>query len=187
MKLLFDTCTLFPNIMREMLLGSVEIAGSTPVWSERILEEWALAARKLGPTGETQARGEIALLRSQWPEAETTWLRSLEERLWLPDMNDRHVLAAAIASSADLIVTLNMQDFPRATLREEGVDRIDPDTLLLQFFEDHAPEMKAFAKQLTVQAIAHTGRSWNTAALLKKARLPRLAKALLHQSNAENP
>ena len=187
MKLLFDTCTLFPNIMREMLLGSVEIAGSTPVWSERILEEWALAARKLGPTGETQARGEIALLRSQWPEAETTWLRSLEERLWLPDMNDRHVLAAAIASSADLIVTLNMQDFPRATLREEGVDRIDPDTLMLQFFDDHAPEMKAFAEELTAQAIALSGQSWDTAALLKKARRPRLAKALLYQSNAENP
>ena len=80
-----------------------------------------------------------------------------------------------------------MQDFPRAILREEGVDRIDPDTLMLQFFDDHAPEMKVFAEELTAQAIALSGQSWDTVALLKKARLPRLAKALLYQSNAENP
>ena len=186
MKLLFDTCTLYPTIMREMLLGCVEIVGATPVWSERILEEWARAARKLGPTGEIQARGEISLLRSQWPTAETTWPASLETRLWLPDRNDRHVLAAAIASSADLIVTLNQQDFPRATLRAEGVDRIDPDSLLMQFFENHAPEITVFAEKLTVQAIALSGRSWDTVALLKKARFPRFAKALLYQSNAKN-
>ena len=186
MKLLFDTCTLYPNVMREMLLGSVEIAEATPVWSERILEEWALAARKLGPTGETQARGEIALLRSQWPKAETIWPSSLETRLWLPDRNDRHVLAAAIASSADFIVTLNKQDFPRATLRDEGVDRIDPDTLLMQFFEHHAPEMTAFAEKLTAQVNALSGQSWDTLALLKKARLPRFAKRLFHQSNAKD-
>ena len=186
MKLLFDTCTLYPNVMREMLLGSVEIAEATPVWSERILEEWARAARKLGITGEIQARGEIALLRSQWPKAETTWPPSLEKRLWLPDRNDRHVLAAAIASSADFIVTLNKQDFPRATLREEGVDRIDPDTLLMQFFEHHAPEMTAFAEKLTAQATAVSGQSWDTVPLLKKARLPRFAKVLFHQSNAKN-
>ena len=141
----------------------------------------------MGPCGEeTQARGEIALLRSQWPEAETTWLPSLETRLWLPDRNDRHVLAAAIASSADLIVTLNKQDFPRATLREEGVDRIDPDSLLMQFFEHHAPEMPAFAEQLTAQVNALSGQSWDTLALLKKARLPRFAKGLFHQSNAKD-
>ncbi len=186
MKLLFDTCVLYPTVMREMLLGSVEIAGATPVWSERILEEWARAARKLGPTGEIQARGEISLLRSQWQKAEITWPPSLEERLWLPDINDRHVLAAAIASSADLIITLNKQDFPRATLREEGVDRIDPDALLLQFFENHAAKMTTFAVKLTAQVAAVSGQSLDTVALLKKARLPRLAKALLRQSNAQN-
>ena len=186
MKLLFDTSVLYPNVMREMLLGAVEISGSTPVWSERILEEWARAARKLGPTGETQARGEIALLRSQWPKAETTFSPSLEARLWLPDINDRHVLAAAIASSADLIVTLNKQDFPRATLLEEGVDRIDPDTLLLQFFAHHGPEIATFAEKLIAQAKALSGQSWDTGAMLKKARLPRLAKALLRQSKAKN-
>ena len=186
MKILFDTCVLYPTVMREMLLGTAEIAGLTPFWSERILEEWARAARKLGPTGETQARGEIALLRSQWPNAEITWPPSLEARLWLPDENDCHILAAAIASSADLIVTLNRKDFPRAILRKEGVDRIDPDVLLMQFIEKHGPEMTTFAKNLTVQAITLSGQSWNTLALLKKARLPRLAKALLRQSNANN-
>ena len=45
---------------------------------------------------------------------------SLEERLWLPDPADTHVLAAAIAGSADVILTLNAKDFPRNILAEEG-------------------------------------------------------------------
>ena len=65
-------------------------------------------------------------------------------------------------------------------------DRIDPDSLLMEFFENHAPEMTAFAEKLAAQAIALSGQSWDTVALLKKARLPRFAKALFHQSNAKN-
>ena len=120
---LFLTPVFLSTVMREMLIGTMEISGDTPLWSERILEEWARAARKIGPTGEAQARGEIALLRARWPKAEAIWPTSLEARLWLPDENDKHVLAAAIASSADLLVTLNKQDFPRATLRG-GLDRM---------------------------------------------------------------
>ncbi|MDA0318344.1 MAG: PIN domain-containing protein [Proteobacteria bacterium] len=184
MKLLFDTCVLYPTVMREMLMGTMEISGDTPFWSERILEEWARAARKIGPTGEAQARTEIALLRARWPKAEAIWAASLEARLWLPDENDKHVLAAAIASSADLIVTLNKQDFPRGTLREEGLDRIDPDTLLMQIFQWHEVEMKTLAGNLTAKACALSGKSWEVGPLLKKARLPRLAKALARSSHA---
>ena len=64
MKLLIDTCVLFPTVMRHALLGACKIQGWTPLWSERILEEWAHSARKLGPEGEIQARGEIALLKA---------------------------------------------------------------------------------------------------------------------------
>ncbi|HAW46978.1 MAG TPA: PIN domain-containing protein, partial [Roseovarius sp.] len=54
----------------------------------------------------------------------------LEARLWLPDPADTHVLAAAIAGSADGILTLNARDFPRNVLAEEGVWRTDPDGFL---------------------------------------------------------
>jgi predicted nucleic acid-binding protein len=37
--------------------------------------------------------------------------------LTLPDADDRHVLAAAIRSSADVIVTFNLGDFPPEVLK----------------------------------------------------------------------
>ena len=36
----------------------------------------------------------------------------LIDSLELPDLDDRHVLAAAIRGRADLIVTYNLKDFP---------------------------------------------------------------------------
>ena len=126
MKILLDACVLYPTVMREILLGVAARGLYTPLWSDRILEEWARAARKLGPAGEAQARGEVALVRAAWPTAAVAPHKGLEARLYLKDENDIHVLAAAIAGHADAIVTMNAQDFPRHVLAEEGLERWDP-------------------------------------------------------------
>ena len=65
-RILLDACVLYPTVMREMLIGVAGKGAFTPLWSPRILEEWARAARKIGPTGEAQARSEIALLKIRW-------------------------------------------------------------------------------------------------------------------------
>ncbi|MEQ5868957.1 PIN domain-containing protein [Sagittula sp. NFXS13] len=178
MRAVLDTCVMFPTVMREVLLGVAGQGLYTPQWSERILEEWARAARKLGPTGEPQARGEIALVRAAWPKAEITWNPSLESRLWLPDPADVHVLAAAIAGSADVIVTMNASDFPRGTLAEEGLSRVDPDAFLLGFWQAHPELVADVGNRVLATACQLSGKDWEMRALLKKARLPRLAKAL---------
>ena len=67
------------HLMREVLLGVATKGLYEPLWSARILEEWALAARKLGPMGEAQARGEIAQLRAAWPRAEVICVTYLGE------------------------------------------------------------------------------------------------------------
>ena len=99
MKVLLDTCVIYPTVMRQMILGVAEQGVFTPLWSERIIGEWLRAAEKLGPEGVAQARAEAALLAARWPEAEVSYPPSLEARLWLPDAGDVHVLAAAIAGS----------------------------------------------------------------------------------------
>ena len=181
MKVLLDTCVLFPTVMREVLLGVAARGLYTPLWSARILEEWARAARKLGPEGEAQARGEIALLRAAWPKAEVTWKPSVEARLWLPDVNDRHVLAAAIAGSADVLVTMNASDFPRNILAEEGVSRADPDAFLMGVWQSDPGTVQTACDQVLDTARRLSGADWHMRPLLKKARLPRLAKALSTQ------
>ncbi len=117
MKALLDACVLYPTVLREILLAVAARGLYTPLWSDRILEEWARATRKLGPEGEIQARGEVAALRAAWPAAAVPPAPGIAARLWLPDPDDIHVLAAAIAGSADAIVTFNAADFPRQTLR----------------------------------------------------------------------
>ncbi|MGX5804511.1 hypothetical protein ACWGS9_25150 [Bradyrhizobium sp. Arg314] len=54
--------------------------------------------------------------------------------LKLPDENDRHVLAAAIVSAADAIVTFNAKDFPESVLQQYQLDLIHPDDFIFHQF-----------------------------------------------------
>ena len=96
----------------------------------------------------------------------------------MPDPADRHVLAAAIAGSADGILTLNARDFPRQTLAEEGVWRADPDGFLHGIWQAQPGLVAAVAETVLDKARALSERDWDMRPLLKKAKLPRLAKAL---------
>lgn len=178
MKILLDACVLYPTVMRSMLLGAAQKGAFQPLWSARILEEWARAARKIGPMGETQARGEIALIKADWPQAEVTPKGGTQARLYLPDENDIHVLAAAIDGHADVLMTLNAKDFPRSTLAEEGLKRIDPDSFLYDLWLKDAHLIEDVAEDVRKVACQLSGDEWQMRPLLKKARLPRLAKAL---------
>ncbi|MGB0958623.1 MAG: RSP_2648 family PIN domain-containing protein [Halocynthiibacter sp.] len=181
MKLLLDACVLYPTVMREALLGAAKAGLYTPLWSPRILEEWARAAARLGPVDELQARGEIATLQAQFPNASIRHDPALERRLYLPDDNDLHVLAAAIVGNADAIVTMNRKDFPKGTLREEGLDRLDPDGLLMQFWIKDDAAMTSIGQGILQTASTMSDDNWTARSLFKKARLPRFAKALSAQ------
>lgn len=178
MRAVLDTCVIYPTVMRQVLLGVAGEGVFKPLWSARIIDEWQHSVVKLGPDGIAQAQAEAAMMALQWPDAEVNWPSSLEARLWLPDPADVHVLAAAIAGSADLILTLNAKDFPRGILAEEGVSRADPDTFLLGVFEANPEPVKHVAQSVLNEARRLSGESWEIRALLKKARLPRLGKAL---------
>lgn len=161
-----------------MLLGAAGLGYFTPLWSARILGEWERAALKLGAEGAAQAKAEIALIRASWPKAEVPPSPGIESRLWLPDSADTHVLAAAIAGHADAIVTLNNKDFPRHTLAEEGLQRLGPDELLYGFWLEDSAGLESLGARVLAEANRLSGGGWEIRPLLKKARLPRLAKAL---------
>lgn len=178
MKMLLDACVIYPTVMREMLVGLARTGAYTPLWSPRILEEWARAARKLGLQGETIARGEIAMLEAAFPKASVAPHAGLEARLWLPDPNDIHVLAAAVHGNAEGIITMNAKDFPRNILAEEGLSRNDPDAFLLGHYHAAPETVNAVGEAVLAEARRLSGEDWTMRALMKKARLPRLGKAL---------
>ena len=57
----------------------------------------------------------------------------------LPDPDDRHVLAAALRVRADVIVMINLSDFPSGTLTQYGVEVQHPDAFVLRLIEMNQP------------------------------------------------
>ena len=179
MRVLIDACVLYPTVMREVLLGVAAQGVFTPLWSARILEEWARAVARLGDGFEDMARGEIALLKARWPEAEVAYPLDLEAGLRLPDPDDTHVLAAAITGQADVLLTMNLKDFPTRVVSAHGVVRRDPDGLLREMFEENPKVVGQVARTVCQTAEHLSGQPQDMRKLMKKARLPRLGKALV--------
>lgn len=178
MKALLDTNVLYPTVMREILLGCAAAGLFAPLWSPRILDEWRHVAARSGPADLALAEGEIARIRARFPRAEVHPRAADETRLHLPDVADIHVLAAAIAGSADVLVTQNRADFPRGLLAAEGLERSDADGFLWRLWSDRPDIVAGVVEDVRADAERLSGESWPTRRLLKKARLPRLGKAL---------
>lgn len=176
MKVVLDACVLYPTVMREIILGVAKTGQFTPVWSERILEEWARATRKLGPDQEVFARGEVAMLGLAWPDASWPADPELEATLYLPDPDDRHVLATAISSNAPVLMTMNLKDFPRNLMAEHGISAVHPDAYLRQVADQSPDLVGTVIDHVHKEAERLSGQTLRPRALLKKARLPRLGK-----------
>jgi predicted nucleic acid-binding protein len=172
-KLFLDTCVIYPDALRDILLGVAARGGFVPQWSARVLEEWARAARKKGAESEARVIG--AAMLAQFPRAMVQGWEAVATRLVLPDPDDVHVLAAAIVGQADAIVTFNAADFPRHVLAAEGLARRDPDGVLWELWSHDPAPVTAAVMQAAARApdVQQSQR-----AFLKRAGLPRLAKAM---------
>lgn len=176
MKALLDACVLYPPFLRALLLDTAARGGFVPLWSARILAEWQLAAARHG-SGEGAAQA-IARTRADWPEAEVACAPEVAARLDLPDPADAHVLAAAIAGGADVLITANLRDFPRRILAAEGIMPQSPDDFLMARWLD-APGPVSDAARAAHAAVKTNGTpAASLRQRLKRAGLPRLGKAL---------
>jgi predicted nucleic acid-binding protein len=177
-KLCLDACVLFPTVMRECLLAVAGQGLFIPLWSDRILREWQHAAARHGAQPQAEALAAIARAQTAFPQASVKPQPGLEARLHLPDDNDIHVLAVAIAGHADAIVTLNAKDFPRATLQGEGLDRRDPDGLLWEIWSHHPDQVNTALESVRATASRLSGMEKTLKPMLKRAHLTRLARAI---------
>ena len=164
--------------MREMLIGVAKSGVYIPLCSERILEEWRRAALKHGEAAGMQAQSDAVFLNAAFPKSVVRYRAEQEARFWLPDAGDIHVLTAAVIGGADGIVTLNNKDFPSGILAEEGLNRVNPDALLLGIFHAQPELLESVAQDVLMKAQSLSGQAWTLKTLLKKARMPRLAKAM---------
>ena len=66
--------------------------------------------------------------------------------LTLPDMDDRHVVAAGIEAGADAIITWNIGDFPKEVIKGHGIEVQTPDQLLCALLDVKATVVLAAMK-----------------------------------------
>ncbi len=178
MRMVLDACVLYPTVLREILLGLAKEGLFEPVWSERILREWVLATGKISPEAPVIAAGEAAMARAAFPRALQSAQPQIEAKLSLPDANDIHVLAVAISSHADAIVTFNAQDFPRPMLAEWGIERRDPDGFLWEMHSRNPEIVARVAEGVRGTAERLSGQPMPIKTLMKRLQLHRFGKAL---------
>lgn len=172
-----DACALFPTVLREILCGAAVGGIYRPVWSTRILGEWTRAAGRLGPADAAIAGLEAQALQARFPNARVDADEKLAAGFDMPDPADRHVLATAIAAGAGLIVTLNLRDFPRPSMAAAGCRAIHPDAFLTDLWAHHPDIISDVAAEVHGRYEA-LGTPTDMRSLLKRARLPRLGRAL---------
>lgn len=133
---LYDACVLFPAPLRDILLRIAVTGIVRARWTERILDECFRNISEqrpdLKPNALTRTR---KLMNEAVPDCLVEGFEDLIDGLQLPDSNDRHVLAAAIRTGAQAIVTFNLRDFPGGQLAPFGVEAIHPDDFVVDLID----------------------------------------------------
>jgi len=172
---LLDANVLYPARLRDLLVR-LAIAGQYQArWTERILDECfeSLVADRPDLPAEHLHRTR-RLLSVAVPDAIVADYDHLIDGLELPDRDDRHVLAAAIAARADSLVTANLGDFPARAL-PPGVAVVSPDDFILMLV--HA-DPEAVATVIDNQASALRKPPMTTAELLDGLEVVGLRKSV---------
>lgn len=177
MRAVLDANVLFPTILREILCDLAQEGRFTALWSERILEEWRRAALRIGADAGAVAGAEIAMLRLRFPDAILPDDGQAAIDLDFPDPADRHVAEAALAGQASLIVTANLRDFPQRLMAGLGLRAIHPDAFLLGLFREDPASVTRAVRAACDKAVV-MGGDMTPVQMLKRGRLPRLAKAV---------
>ncbi len=136
-KVVCDANVLYPPKLRDLLIrlhgtGLVKIR-----WSDQILDEMVRAVLRGQPWLKEAMERIVLGMQEAVPDASVTGYEAVIPKLRLPDPDDRHVLATAIVSKANIIITNNLKDFPQAELDVFQIYARSPDAIILQLLEDH--------------------------------------------------
>lgn len=111
----YDACVLHDPSLRDLL---IRVARKRRLnlqarWSHQILDEMVDSITERRPDlDESRLNRTRELMCDAVPDCIVAGFEDLLEAISLPDEDDRHVVAAAISTNAQAIVTFNLRDFP---------------------------------------------------------------------------
>lgn len=146
---LLDANVLYPAPLRDFLLRLAGTDFYQPKWTDQIQEEWIrnLLINRTDLTRENLERTKAAM-NAAFPDANVTGYEAIIDRLVLSDPDDRHVVAAAIKCQADVLVTLNLKDFPVDVLASYELEVQHPDDFIAHMIGLDRPKVLAVIHNL---------------------------------------
>jgi predicted nucleic acid-binding protein len=143
---ILDTNVVYPLWIRDLLMWFAYFELYTPKWSKNIFDEWISVMLRKG-IEENEALNRVNKMNLAFPDALVINYESLINALELPDLDNRHILAAAIKSNSDLIITNNLKDFPEDYLFGFGIKAKTPDDFFTDIIDlNHDLSVEAFKK-----------------------------------------
>ncbi|BDR54372.1 PIN domain-containing protein [Bombiscardovia apis] len=153
-----DANLFVPTWTLDAFLSLAEARAYEPFWSDKIMEEARVAIQEVRQVSKQQAQQVLDAANKAFPMALTQGWETLEQDIALPDIDDRHVLAAARLAGAQTIVTFNLKHFPQSALAPVGLEVQSPDAFLSRMY-DGAPELCGQAMRDLVNSKHHPPRT----------------------------
>ncbi len=145
---LYDACVLYPAPLRDLLMHLAMTDLFRARWTDQIHDEWIRGVLANRPDlKREQLERTRQLMDAHILDCLVTGYENLIDGLALPDPNDRHVLAAAIRVGADVIVTYNLDDFPKRVLDTFGIEAQHPDIFVVRLLDLDGPAVYAAARR----------------------------------------
>lgn len=133
---LYDACVLYPAPLRDLLMRLALTDLFRARWTDQIHDEWIRNVLQNRPDLKPeQLERTRMLMNAHVRDCLVTGYEPLIEGLTLPDPDDRHVLAAAIRTRASVIVTFNLDDFPRDAIEPFGIEAQHPDEFVTHLID----------------------------------------------------
>lgn len=148
-KCVLDTNVIYPIEIRDLLFWFAYYDLFTPKWSEHIFNEWKDVMSRKG-VSEVEATKRVEMANNAFPDALVKNYSGLIDNLELPDPKDKHVLAAAIKTNANVIVTNNIKDFPKDYLASFGLTAKTADDFLTDIIDLNPEQAVRAFKELVL-------------------------------------
>lgn len=148
-----DANVLYPQWLRDVMLTLAALGYYEPVWSQQIVDEMRRNVLHDHPDIDPKHFDDttIAALRRAFPAA---WVEVSDDLVAEMDNvpDDRHVLAAAVASGAQAVVTANIAHFDSPRYVDSGQMRVQhPAAFLIGALDEH--------QDLIADVLEHLARS----------------------------
>jgi predicted nucleic acid-binding protein len=146
---LYDASVFYPAPLRDLLMELATAGLFRAKWSEQIQEEWIESLlKKRSDLNRERLERTKKIANKAVPDCLVEGYKPLIEGLKLPDINDRHVLAAAIHCNAQVIVTYNLKDFPKESLQSFEIEAQHPDVFLRHIIDLAPPRFLEAIKEI---------------------------------------